>query len=965
MNHKPPLTLHRDGTGKLIAGVGPGVGAEFVQAYFPDARIIRIASAYFSLTGYKIGRRHTRPDIRFHVLVGKEDGTSVQKAIIEEIHTELRGCEEDLWQAVWDLVQRMESGRFTIRDARSMRVPFHCKFYICDDEAMWHGSANYSRNGLLHNAEQVVASSVSEEISLFTHWYDAVAQTAESLLEKLLELLRKWLALSPPFDAYLRILYLLSSLPEFQPKRGGHPPTYYQKAVVARCLRQIREFGGTLAVLATGLGKTVVGAELTHRLRHAEEIDQVILLAPNAVREAWSAELESRGLYPLYFPTDILFRPDSPRRHHLIHQITRRLSQADNRTLILVDEAHFYRNQLLQQKQRNRPSRVFLRLQPAVHAGAKIVLLTATAYGTSSRNFDSLLYLLPHRQRDHLDVPGPWEARDPDEFSRLPVVTILGLPDVLALAQRRGDVDADGRPFVMFRDERRYLPSSVNLIPVYYELPLQTELREAFDASCFDHAVKIPQLGYDDETGEFETAADAGYNTALNAWLSSPPAMEELIKHNLATEDQVEQLSLGDQVELELRSTAQEPADSAQFELLPAAVPALTSKHAGWGHGKGYAPFRLGRDWREKYLKPLAESLGVTPDRKLEQLFRIVRLHCIEEGGKTLVFVRMHRTAIYVHTQVQQCVPHLAVACTVEEHHGKPTLKSRHARDEILRRFSPRSHGEKPQDEYDVLICTDADGVGVNLQDADTVVNYDPPSGADVLFQRAGRVLRMTVRPDRLVRVYTMIPSIVRDATDSRAEMHIRERFRRLNRRHARSREITGSALLADTERVDLLREANVRVKDWFREGDSASSFGDGIEHSLGAHMRILGEHGEYAASLPEPIHTAKTTARFREPRVVIFFTVDGEYHSVVFNPELGRIREIDVRKLLELAQSEPDEIRAPTRGEDVESAGNRAVQLWCAEKGTEISRAKKICVIYLQPPPETADIRQLLFPSF
>ncbi|HEX8674938.1 MAG TPA: hypothetical protein VF710_23765 [Longimicrobium sp.] len=148
MKHRPPLSLHRDETGNLIAGVGPGVGAEFVRAYFPESQTIRIASAYFSLTGYKIGRLHTDPSIQFHILVGKEDGTSVKKAVLDEIGTELQGCEEDLWKAVADLVERMEAGRFKIRDARSMRVPFHCKFYICDQKAVWHGSANFSKNGL-------------------------------------------------------------------------------------------------------------------------------------------------------------------------------------------------------------------------------------------------------------------------------------------------------------------------------------------------------------------------------------------------------------------------------------------------------------------------------------------------------------------------------------------------------------------------------------------------------------------------------------------------------------------------------------------------------------------------------------------------------------------------------------------------------------------------------------------------
>ncbi|HEX8674937.1 MAG TPA: helicase-related protein [Longimicrobium sp.] len=791
---------------------------------------------------------------------------------------------------------------------------------------------------------------------LFTRWYDEVASHATDLLDELLKLLRRWLALHPPFDAYLKILYLLSTLPELPPVEGGHPPTYYQQAVVARCLRQIADCGGTLAVLATGLGKTIVGAELAYRLDSAEEINTVILLAPNAVREAWAAEMEGRGLNHRFFPTDILFRPDSSRRHHLIHQISRQLRQANEKTLILIDEAHFYRNQILREKQTQQPSRVFARVVPAVRAGARIALLTATAYGTNSRNFDSLLNLLPHRQPDPVGVPGPWQARTPEEFSKLPVVTILGLPDVLALARRRGDVDAENRPFVEFQGERRYLPDPINLIPVYYELPLQEPIGKAFDAFCFDYAYKIPQVGYDDDAGEFETASDAGYNAALNSWLSSPPAMEELIRHNLATKDLDEQLSLAEPSVPD----PEENAGTGQLELLSSATPRGTR---AWGFGKGAAPYSLGIDWREKHLKPLRDELGDAPDQKLQELLQIVRVCCEDEGGKTLIFVRRHRTAVYLHDRIQKWLPHLDVACTIEERDGKIALKPRHARDEILRSFSPRSHGENPEPEHDVLVCTDADGVGVNLQDADNVVNYDPPSGADVLFQRAGRVLRLTPNPTRNVRVYTMIPSLVHDEAESRVARHVKERFKRLNRRHDKSREVTGSALLASAAGIDIMKESNVRVEDWFREIDPLSRFDARVENSLGDHMGVLAEHGMQAASLPQPIHTAKTMKRYGRPRVLVFFMVDGEYHSILHQPSRGRIRDIDFPELLRLSRCTPDEPRAPTRGEDIEAAGNTAVQLWCSKKGIEMSRAKKVCVIYLQPDLKSTDPRLLLFP--
>src|SRR5215211_8380601 len=132
MPEKPALSiLNSADDNKLRAAVGPGAGLAFLQTYFPSAQTIRIASAYFSLTGYKIGRELASPNAHFHVLVGREDGTNVRRAVIEEIYAELRSFETNLWEAVADLVVKMRAGQFTIRDARSMEVPFHCKFYIC------------------------------------------------------------------------------------------------------------------------------------------------------------------------------------------------------------------------------------------------------------------------------------------------------------------------------------------------------------------------------------------------------------------------------------------------------------------------------------------------------------------------------------------------------------------------------------------------------------------------------------------------------------------------------------------------------------------------------------------------------------------------------------------------------------------------------------------------------------------
>jgi superfamily II DNA or RNA helicase len=876
---------------------------------------------------------------------------------LEEILTELKKCENDLWSAVDDLVRRIETGQFTIRDAREMQVPFHCKFYICDNKALWHGSANYSKRGLESNAEQVTGTVSLAEINLFTDWFDAVSMQARDLLTDLVGVLRQWLQVSSPFDALLKMLWVLNQGSSSLPGSRPHSPTYYQEAVIARAMTQLHEHGGALIILATGLGKTVVGAQIAERSYHSEKADHLILLAPRAVRDAWTNELHRRLPYS-FFSTDVLFRPDSPKRHHQISKILKRLSEVDEKTLIVVDEAHFYRNQLLSEKQKKRPSRVFQRLKPAIAAGAKIVLLTATAYGTDRQNLNSLLRLLPHNHKGVLDVLGPWEVQDLEEFRNLPVVNILGLPDVLALARKRGDVDARDQPYVPIDGKPHYLPQTIKLVPVFYELPLESELGRVFDDGYFNHRYKRPTIGFDDDTGEYSGAADAAYNTALSGWMSSPPALLHFITHCLETQDQSAQLSLATAPDGSQMPIGEQATDPQQLELLSGQT-GHDAAARNWGHG-GYAPFTIGLEARTNRLDPLKEKLDTLPDQKLGELIRIGRA-VIDQKGKLLIFVRLHRTALYLEKNLQDVFSGTKIGCMVEWQQAEPVLKPRDVRDDLLRAFSPGSHNERVAEEYDVLICTDADGVGVNLQDADNVVNYDPPTAADVLFQRAGRVLRMTTRPERLVAIYTLIPSVARKPAELAVQTHIRERFTRLGRRHNRSRSIIGSTVLTEKESMDLMTQVQIDVEEWFRNGDLASTIGPSSEASLAADHALLDKYRERAESLSEPLHSVLVTGRFQNPRVAVLFEHEGAPRLILFNPVSGQIEPKRDSEILAMIRCEPDTSPGLVRLPEIEHTSNAAVRTWCTEHGVAFDTPKKIVAVYLQPLSQMPKPKQLL----
>lgn len=143
MQSRPRLDLYLP-DGKLMAAVGPGAGMKFVEDYFPEAeKELLIGTAYFSLRGYALARKHIPDAALIHFLVGKRDGHLVEKAVLEEIKDQLRRIHRetrsrDLYVAVEDILYRLKNRRFRIADARQMMAPFHCKIYIVHEGLAWH-----------------------------------------------------------------------------------------------------------------------------------------------------------------------------------------------------------------------------------------------------------------------------------------------------------------------------------------------------------------------------------------------------------------------------------------------------------------------------------------------------------------------------------------------------------------------------------------------------------------------------------------------------------------------------------------------------------------------------------------------------------------------------------------------------------------------------------------------------------
>ena len=621
----------------------------------------------------------------------------------------------------------------------------------------------------------------------------------------------------------------------------------------------------------------------------------------------------------------------------------RLLEQADKNTLIIIDEAHYYRNQQAYEQTRDVISRVYQLFEPAVRRGAKVVLLTATVFGTTVDNLNGLLRLLPHHTiQDELHkVTDRWKVKNVNEFALLDIVNIMSISHVLSIARLLKHVE-DGQPYIQYPDKKVFLPKQLTLKRVRYELPLESRLQTAFDKKLFSQrdSFQIPYL--DDETGELKKApVNFLYKVALNSWLSSPNAIAEAIKHNLSTTD----------------------APKKQLTIFPEELSAEKDEEneivASSGSYKLSLEVNLNE--RKQALSPILDTLSNPEfqDDKLNKLIEIIDKHHVDEKGKVLVFIRRHATALYL----TKCLKgyygeNVKIGCTVDETKGKARLKSRAKRDEVLCEFSPSSFPDiEPNGRIDVLICTDADGLGVDLPEADTVVNYDIPEGADVLFQRAGRILRMTARKNRHVTFYTFVPTLFdKEMTSSTCHRALVGKFKRLIKRHKNASNVLKSNVISDqSEHNILLNDAVIDdIEDFMRQADLSEDLFAPLKNSRLEHELVLLQHSEACKNLPGFVHSARY---HKAGKYLVFMLVhwNERFWPILYNAGTKSVEHQTELTLLNRIACEPATEKAFIPVWVVEELCSQALTAWCADDPKQlrpIDDTTKWCAMILLPKP-------------
>ena len=166
---------------------------------------------------------------------------------------------------------------------------------------------------------------------------------------------------------------------------------------------------------------------------------------------------------------------------------------------------------------------------------------------------------------------------------------------------------------------------------------------------------------------------------------------------------------------------------------------------------------------------------AVTPERdgKLSELKRVIRRKAAcsttDRDGrpvrKLLVFTTFKDTAEYLYEHLAETVRGLGLHIAMVSGDSTRTTSGTNSFNAILTSFAPRARNRSNtagagsgDSEVDVLIGTDCIAEGQNLQDCDTVVNYDIHWNPVRLIQRLGRVDRIGSR-NRTVRMVNFWPT--------------------------------------------------------------------------------------------------------------------------------------------------------------------------------------------------------------
>ncbi len=475
-----------------------------------------------------------------------------------------------------------------------------------------------------------------------------------------------------------------------------------------------------------------------------------------------------------------------------------------------------------------------------------------------------------------------------------------------------GQQDDQGT-YIIFGEEKRYIPRII-LHTINFPLILEAKMTEALTQEYFNVNSKNPM-----HRNNFNRLVKI-------AWASSPLSLRGVLERVIDT-----------------------PGGKNSYNL---------EKNS----------FKLSRPEREEFLKPIITQLKKitgSHDIKIRALSVILK-KALENQQKVIIFAERRPTIVYLHDKLSSRFPNFKIAATIERSEDDEIfqMKDTHEIENMIAGFAPIANKKNDQnlENYDIFLSTDAHGVGVNMQDASIVINYDidwTPIGP---VQRAGRILRFWHLP-RTVEIYTFVPTITNENIQSMINsdlVNIQKRWKNLMSRHQESKTLIELPVLT-TEKTQEVNLPEMASQVTIESGEMDINALAELEISPHyQHTAKLQSHRDYAKALSDDLISCKLYSG-KQPLLFLLLFQNKQYYGIFYDPTTQKLTQPDTTRILDTISCNEETPIAHINYDEIENLSDVCLRLWCEQNKILPDDVERICSLYLKPEHEEDQLKEML----
>ncbi|MCU0341261.1 MAG: phospholipase D-like domain-containing protein [Spirosomaceae bacterium] len=779
-----------------VVGYFRSSGYFALQPYLKDIPSVKI------LVGINVDKLFADAQRKGLLFFGDEKKT--KEAFMEWFVQDMKEAKysKEVEEGVLQFIEDLVSGKIKVRASSHQTI--HAKFYLLlpqnhtehSDGWVIMGSSN------LTNAGMGVTQSPNYELNIALKDYDDVQFTKEEF-EKLW---KKSIPILPadiqsfkqkthlgqnfsPYELYIKFLieYFGKANIDYDPDSIGELPQNfkslkYQSEAVNQGYQMLLAHNGFFLSDVVGLGKTVIAALVAKRFRIANGSSntKILVIYPPALEKNWKTTFRT-------FKLDRDTRFITNGRLEKLFDEDSDYGDLGEYDLILVDEAHRYRNHTSQMFSALQRICKTKRTGKGLIEGdrKKVILISATPLNNRPQDLYYLLQLfqdarassLPETNlqsffgpiiREYKEIiatDSPDLARIRELYAQIrerviqPVTVRRTRNNLKNDADYRQDLKEQG---IIFPEIAAPKAKVYQLDPKLNKLFVRTVLYLTEDIQYYRYqAIRFLTKEQQNECGY--TQADlvsrslAGimktlmikrlessfyaFRISLQNLLTATGRMIEMFEQNkvliapdLRVNDLQEKGMSVEEIELmidtlSLRNPRNNVFEQKDFIQQPISKDDPTLIHLIDGLKADHRILtELLNHWNSVTNDP---KLATFVANAQDEFFR----KDLNPTGKLVIFTESTDTAQYLHENLEKAL-NTKILCVSSENRSKLF-------ETILDNFDANLDPKKQKNDYHIIITTDVLAEGVNLHRANVIVNYDTPWNATRLMQRIGRVNRI------------------------------------------------------------------------------------------------------------------------------------------------------------------------------------------------------------------------------